>query len=196
MDQSAASAIVRRRESDAERKRRQRHGTSRDNVTGQDGTGRDTLPPGFSPTPPFPNPPLSSVSPTAREAVEEKLSAEVEHNIALVVGQCGEHWAALDAFLKRRPCAKWNGWLKAFLTCGVDLGWNHLARACTDDEALERPIASPMGLRGFVASAKRESMAPSPTTGAGPPRRGSRPTPQTYEYGTPTSASQADEWLK
>lgn len=46
------------------------------------------------------------------------------------------------------------------LTNGTPYSMNDLAQVCRDDAALDRPIASPFGLRRFLHNAQQERITP------------------------------------
>lgn len=163
------SADAARREKQASKKRRQR-GTTGDSE-GQPGTTSEKG--GFPPDP------LSSKKQPAalhraREAglkVELVDSdgvplAEVEAIDDALVKFALRHpvaWPAASRFLSRRPLRTWMGWMRQM---GKDVGpgsqftEDDLATTCDHDEALERPIGSPLGLTAFLGKARQQRLAP------------------------------------
>ena len=156
-DATAIKALAMRRENESSRQRRSR--ASRD-VTRNHVTERDT--PGFSPTPPFPAP-LTTPPPPPRasESDAEYRRACETYTELLRTRATSDEWTDIDAFIKRRNYATWKGWLSEMLklTTGGQATVPDLAQVCRDDAALERPIGSPQGLRGFLRSAAEERLA-------------------------------------
>lgn len=196
----ADQTIDRRRQWDRDRKRESRKDTPRYQVESGGIRGQaDSPPSGFSPTPPFPNPPESkTTTPRGREA-SETAEAEYAEMVELLTGQLaqqtGEDWPVVDAFVKRREYVTWKGWLTALLSqlTGGHATSADLAQVCRDDEALKRPIGSPKGLRAFVGDAVRERHAQSvpriPVAG-----RHARPKPQQYDYPEAADPSKPIKW--
>jgi hypothetical protein len=135
---------------------------------------------GFSPTPPFPNSP-KSLEETPREAdpidaVDAEYASMVEMLQTQLAERLGEHYADVDAFVRRRPFATWKGWLKeiAAQLTGAKTTPADIAQVCRDDECLPRKVESPKGLRVFIRSAVEERLTQNAQNGA-PSRPPARP---------------------
>lgn len=70
----------------------------------------------------------------------------------------GEHWPAVEEFLRSRRSHTWPAWLKelAKLLTGTPYTAEDLAGACSDALALDRPIDGPHAIRAFVAKRHQE----------------------------------------
>lgn len=155
-----------RRTRDRERRPVQNPRIPRKSTESSEIGGIQTASQGFSPTPPFPNPPDNNDNTTARvkkRAVtqEEKDYADVvELYTGMLVQRVGPLWPDVDGFIKRREYATWVGWIKEMLALitGGQGTVQDLAQVCRDDQALERKIATPKGLRIFMGSAQRERL--------------------------------------
>ncbi len=165
-DKSAVDWLDQHRRRDRERKPK-REGNPRISVESAEIQSASQ---GFSPTPPFPNSPETRVTP--READDAIYVAAVERLTALLAMRLGERWSDVDGFLRRREYSTWKAWMNEMLSVitGGRATEEDLAQVCRDDEALERPIGSPKGLRTFVASAVGERT--NPPAQRNPQRRG------------------------
>lgn len=96
-------------------------------------------------------------------------------------------WPAVSRFLSRRPLRTWSGWLRQ-MTKDVGMGSQFteedLATVCDHDEALDRPIGSPLGLSGFLGKARQQRLNPAPANlEMVRPARGSTPAQRTAQNG-------------
>jgi hypothetical protein len=167
-DKSAVDLVEERRRRDRDRK------PKKDRVVGNPRKSMESAeiqsaPSGFSPTPPFPNP-LTQQHNTARE---ERSTDMVETYSKLLCGAMGDDlFADAISFARRRPFDTWQAWFREMLSLigpGSQYVAGDLAQVCRDDAALDRPIASPKGMRVFLASARQErisagSATPSPSS--------------------------------
>jgi hypothetical protein len=152
-----------RRASEADRKRRSRHGTSRD-VTGRHGTGVTAY---TSSTPLDTRTESRDYADVTSRDVTGHIGGEVDEVIQqrldLLRGAMGdERFPAADGFIRRRPYRTWKGWLDGMLTLIGPVSQftaADLERVCADDAALDRPIGSPHGMRVFLHKAKTERLA-------------------------------------
>lgn len=144
-------ALERRRDKDRRRKRSE---DSTESAESKESAESAESPRGFSPKPPFPNP-----SDTTHSTAYGR---GVERNTALLSSRMGDLWPDADAFVRRREYVTWDGWLKEMLSIltGGKATEADLAQVCRDDEALERPIGTPKGLRIFIGSAIQERTNP------------------------------------
>lgn len=160
---AAAARDEHRRSSEAERKRRSRHGTSRD-VTGRHGMSGTAY---TSSTPLDTRTESRDYADVTSRDVTGHIGGDVDEAVQqrldLLRGAMGdERFPAADGFVRRRPYRTWKGWLDGMLQLigpGSQYTPADLERVCLDDAALDRPIGSPHGMRVFLNKARMERMA-------------------------------------
>lgn len=140
-----SDALHSRRNADRERQRHVRSRDSRDSVSSSSKEISLVTTDYYSP---------SHVTPVTE--VEEKVQVLID----LLRGQVGdEEFPAIDEFIRRRPYRVWKGWLdemSSSIGAGSQFSPKDLVRVCKDDAALDRPIASPRGMRSFLLNARME----------------------------------------
>lgn len=186
------SADAARREKQASKKRRQR-GTTGD-MQGQPGTTPEKG--GFPPDP------LSSKKQPAalHRAREAGLKVEmvdsdgvplaeveaIDEALVKFAGLFPVAWPAASRFLSRRPLRTWMGWMRQMrkdVGPGSQFTEEDLATVCDHDEALERPIGSPLGLTSFLGKAKQQRMTPPDVRPITDARKGATVSQRTLDAG-------------
>lgn len=170
--QQAVERDQQRRAADRSRQHRHRkpdgHVTSRD-VTLQHVTNVTPSPlflpsralPSLSPHPDTPQPRAREANPV--ESPGQAADELVERYAAMLHEAMGDDlFREADAFVKRRAYDTWRAWFREMLALigpGSQYVAGDLAQVCRDDAALDRPIATPKGLRAFLASVRAERMS-------------------------------------
>ncbi len=157
-DQSAVDLVEERRRRDRDRKPKRDRDVVGNPRKSTESAEIQSAPSGFSPTPPFPNP-LTTQRDTARGYDD---SEAVEQYSGLLSNAMGDSFEDASAFVRRRPRETWRGWFREMLALigpGSQYIAADLAQVCRDDTTLDRRIASPKGLRVFLASARQERIS-------------------------------------
>lgn len=193
-----------RRARQADKKRKQRGGTSRmsPDVPGRPGTSGDV--PGPVPTP---TKILTTTPPPAAQVIAKLGDEKLQRGLDQVAAMMGEKWIHVAEFLLRRKYSTWQGWVDAF---NRDVGMtsqfspDDLAKVCQDDATLDDKIGSGWVLRKFLGPARQDRLegarsppgADRPSTakpGAG--RRASpKPSPQKFDYPEASDPEKEIKW--